>query len=109
MSRAPSWFAAKHGRRDPEHAAIGKALSSLGHFCIDLAAVGDGVLDWLVFPCTPALRAWEPLAHPVAFVEVKAKKGKLRKSQALFIEKLKARGIRHVVARTVAQAVAAFR
>lgn len=106
MSRPPSWFAQKRGRRDPEHAAIGTALTKLGHLCIDLGGVGDGVLDWLVFPrrTCRAANALEP-----TFLEVKSETGDLREKQLRFIALLESWGIRHAVARTVAEAVEAFR
>lgn len=104
--RGPRWYAAKRGRRDPDHAAIGQALTKLGHLCIDLGSVGDGVLDWLVFPrrTCRAANALEP-----TFLEVKTLTGKLRKKQLEFIALLESWGIRHAVARNVAEAVEAFR
>ena len=102
MSRSRAWFKQKAGRRDANHAAIRDGLRKLGHFVVDLAAVGDGVPDLLVAPR-------RPVDERMVFIEVKAAKGRLRASQLAWRAEAERRGIRVAVARTLDEAIEALR
>ncbi len=64
----------RHGRRDTNHAAVGKRFRAAGWFAFDTADRGDGFPDW--FTCSPAGR--------VVLVEVKSPGGVLTDAEAKF-------------------------
>jgi hypothetical protein len=82
-------------RHDANHKSIVTGLRKLGYFIVDMAPVGGGVLDLLVY---------DRLQNPV-WIELKTAKGKLRESQTAFIAQLERRGIHHGVARTLDEAL----
>jgi hypothetical protein len=100
VSRSPRWFAAKKGRRDANQAPIVRALRKLGHFVVDTAGVGDGVLDTCVFPRGRDHIVW---------LELKTPAGELNDAQHKFIAQLEARGIAWGVARNLDEALKALR
>jgi hypothetical protein len=101
--RGPSFFRAKAGRRDANHAAIRDGLRALGHEVIDCAGIGDGVADLLVYPYRRVLDV-----SPV-WLELKVAKGRLRDSQLKWQHRMRERGIRVAVARNLAEALEALR
>lgn len=96
MSRPPSWFAAKRGRRDANQAPIVKALKALQYFVVDCASCGNGTLDLLVY---------DRLANP-HWCELKTPKGKLNAAQLAFIAQLERRGISWGCCRTLDEVLA---
>lgn len=105
MSRGPEFFRRKAGRRDANHAAIRDGLRALGHFVDDLAGVGGGVPDLLVWPRGyQTIMGWEE-PRPL-YIEVKSRKGRLLESQRSWRSAAEARGITVAVARTLDEAIA---
>lgn len=102
--RGPAWFAQKAGRRDANHATIRDGLEALNHFVIDLASVGDGVVDLEVFKYL-GQGVW---SMKPTFLELKTHKGKLRASQVAWRERAASRGLRVRTATTLEQALAAL-
>lgn len=103
MKRARSFFKYRMGSRDKNHAAIRDGLRDLGHFVIDLAGVGGGVPDLLVWPHRPGAIEAEP-----RFLELKVGKAKERDSQRMWRLGASLRGIRVATARTLGEAVEAL-
>ncbi len=113
MSRGPEFFRRKAGRRDANHAAIRDGLRALGHFVVDLAGVGGGVPDLCVFEKT----TWVDMGRGVSglasfptpvWLELKAGKGKLRKSQIDWRRNALSAGLRVAEARTLDEALEAI-
>jgi hypothetical protein len=104
MSRGSKFYARKAGRRDANHATIRDGLRALGHFVVDTAGVGGGVLDLCVWPrgYSDIMGWYEP--KPI-WLEVKTETGQLRTSQLEFIAQLDRFGIGHAVARTLDEAI----
>ena len=100
MVRGGAFFRRKAGRRDENHAAIRDGLRKLGHLVVDLAGVGDGVADLLVFP----RGEWAGCV----FVEVKTEDGERNAAQIRFAAAMRPRGIRVAVARTLHDALIAI-
>jgi hypothetical protein len=102
--KGPAFFRSKSGRRDANHAAIVAGLRALGHFVVDLAGVGDGVPDLLVWPYRPGALEAAP-----RFIELKVGKGKLRASQRYWRMGAELRGIRVATARSLDEALEVLR
>lgn len=116
MTRGREFYKRKAGRRDANHAAIRDGLRKLGHFVVDLGAVGDGCPDLEVFPRESAGRALADIVLfgmvtdlKPAFLEVKVGKGKLNAAQVAWHARAEARGIRVAVVRTLDEALEVLR
>lgn len=110
MKRGRSFMKYRMGSRDANHASIRDGLRALGHFVIDLAAVGGGVPDICVFrrsgvetTLVDVLQRLSPV-----WLEVKVAKGKLRESQREWRERAEARGLRVATVRTLDEALEAL-
>lgn len=80
-------------RRDGNHGLIVEALEKAGVGVVDLSDAGGGV---------PDLCCWAPRLNRWVWVEIKEKRGRLRKSQEEFKKRYPV-----VVARTIREALAA--
>lgn len=111
-----TWMRYRQGNRDANHKAIRDGLRKLGHFVVDLAGVGGGVPDLLVWPKVDWMRPMSTEQHiallsngptPV-WLEIKVGKGKLRESQAEWREQAEARGLKVATVRTLDEALGAL-
>ncbi len=102
MSRPPSWFATKRGKRDKAHASIARALEKLGFVVADLGGAADGVPDLSVrWPRWQSGR-WE-------WLELKSDDGELTPAQVTLHATWLAKGIQVHVVHSLDEALAVLR
>jgi hypothetical protein len=102
VSRSRSWFRAKAGKRDKNHAPIRDGLRRLGCIVADLAGAADGVADLAVLPPGAPSGGWK-------WLEVKSDKGTLTDAQRLLHAQWAAKGVTVHVVRSLDEALAVVR
>ena len=102
MSRGPTWFRAKAGKRDKAHAPIASALEKLGYVVADLGGAAGGVPDLAArWPRWDSGR-WE-------WLEVKSPDGELTPAQVKLHTAWAMKGIKVHVVRTLDEALGVLR
>lgn len=101
-----TWLRYRQGSRDANHASIRDGLRKLGFFVVDLASVGGGVPDLVVWDDSPRRLQLEREPATV-WLELKVGKGKLRESQQAWRAEAERRGVRVATVRTLEEALAA--
>jgi hypothetical protein len=101
MSRGPSWFRAKAGKRDASHAKIRHALERLGYLIADLGGAAGGVADLAVL-ARQRTGEWR-------WLEIKSPKGTLTAEQKKLHAHWLAKGVKIHVVRSVEDALRVVR